>query len=193
MIFTLARLVTACEDYLLTQEVDTACQNITKTLAWYLRSAGFVKDTIPDEINGRHTAYERYKGLTVLAHHHPKPVASKPHDHGCTWAIYGVGAAKTAMYDWELVEPAKDGQRGKVKLKRSYWIMPGMASYFPQGVIRSHQTYDGSKLIRIEGMNIRSNRFTVGGKYFEPISTEVDSTLGSGRSVLTTECVPVAW
>ena len=88
------------------------------------------------------------------------------------------------MYEWELVEPANDGQRGKVKLTRSYWIMPGMAFYFPQGV---------SKLIRIEGMNIRSNSFKVGGKYFEPISTEVDSTWRSGRSVLTTECVPVAW
>ena len=109
MIFTLARLVTACEDYLLTQEVDTACQNITKTLAWYLRSAGFVKDTIPDEINGRHTAYERYKGLTVLAHHHPKPVASKPHDHGCTWAIYGVGAAKTAMSNGNWSNRLKTG------------------------------------------------------------------------------------
>ena len=193
MIFTLPRLVTACEDYLLSQELDIACQNITKTLARYLRSAVFVKDTIPDEINGRHTAYERYKGLTVLAHHHPKPVASEPHDHGCTWAIYGVAAAKTAMYEWELVEPAKDGQRGKVKLKRSYWIMPGMAFYFPRGAIHSHRTYDDFKLIRIEGMNIRSNRFKVGGKYFEPVSTEVDSTSRSGRSVLTTECVPVAW
>ena len=44
MIFTLARLVTACEDYLLEQDVDTACQNITKTLAWYLRSVIFVKE-----------------------------------------------------------------------------------------------------------------------------------------------------
>jgi hypothetical protein len=67
MIFTLARLVAACEDYLLGQDQgeDTACQNITKTLARYLRSVVFVKDTIPDEINGRHTAYERHKGLTV--------------------------------------------------------------------------------------------------------------------------------
>ena len=193
MIFTLPRLVIACEDYLLTQDVDTACHNITKTLARYLRSVIFVKDTIPDEINGRHTAYERYKGLTVLAHHHPKPVASEPHDHGCTWAIYGVAAAKTAMYEWELVEPPNDRQRGKVKLMRSYWIMPGMAFYFPRGAIHSHRTYDDSKLIRIEGMNIRSNRFKVGGKYFEPVSTEVDSTSRSGRSLLTTECVPVAW
>ena len=130
MIFTLARLVSACEDYLLTQDVDTGCQNITKTLTWYLRSVIFVKDNIRDEINIRHTAYERYKGLTVLAHHHPKPVASKPHDHGCTWAIYGVGAAKTAMYEWELVEPANDGQRGKVKLKRSYWINRTLAMIF---------------------------------------------------------------
>jgi hypothetical protein len=97
------------------------------------------------------------------------------------------------MYEWELVEPANDGQRGKVKLKRSYWIMPGMAFYFPQGVIHSHQTYDDSKLIRIEGMNIRSNHLKVGGKYFDPISTEVDSTSRSGRSTLTTGCVPVAW
>ena len=96
------------------------------------------------------------------------------------------------MYEWELVEPANDGQRGKVKLKRSYWIMPGMAFYFAQGVIHSHQTYDDSKLIRIEGMNIRSNHFRVGGKYFDPISTEVDSTWRSGRSALTTECVSVA-
>jgi hypothetical protein len=91
MIFTLARLVTPCEDYLLDQDVDTACQNITKTLAWYLRSVILVKENIPDEINGRHTAYERYKGLTVLAHHHPKPVASEPHDHGCTWRFTGLG------------------------------------------------------------------------------------------------------
>jgi hypothetical protein len=84
------------------------------------------------------------------------------------------------MYEWELVEPANDRQRGKVKLKRSYWIMPGMAFYFPRGAIHSHRTYDDSKLIRIEGMNIRSNRFRVGGEYFEPISTEVihDGDLG---------------
>jgi hypothetical protein len=41
---------------------------------------------------------------------------------------------------------------------------------------------DDSKLIRIERMNIRSNHFRLGGKHFDPISAEVDSTWRSERS-----------
>lgn len=113
--------------------------------------------------DGRHTIFERIGGLTVLGHWHPKSVQSKPHDHGRTWAIYGVVTGKTAMYEYEVVEPPKNKQKGKVKLVKSYWIMPGQAFWYPTGAIHSHKTYEDSKLIRLEGFNLWRKELNPGG------------------------------
>jgi hypothetical protein len=116
---------------------------------------------------GRKTLYERVGGLTILGHYHPESIWSSPHDHGRTWAIYGVVTGKTAMHEYQIIDPPNDKHKGKVKLLRSYWIMPGQAYWFPVGGIHAHQTFDSSKLIRIEGINLWRKELKPAGRHYK--------------------------
>lgn len=112
---------------------------------------------------GRKTLFEKMGGLTILGHHHPESVWSQPHDHGRTWAIYGVVSGYTAMYTYDILRPAEGKKKGKVKLANRYWIMPGQAFWYPTGLVHSHKTYEDSRLIRIEGFNLWRRELKPGG------------------------------
>ncbi len=107
---------------------------------------------------GRNILHEKLGGVTFLGHHHPRTVASRPHDHGRTWVMYGVVSGKTAMYDY-----ARTAKRGTVDLVNSYWVTPGQSYLYKVGDIHSHQTYGDSRLIRIEGLNLWRKSNKAGG------------------------------
>ena len=109
---------------------------------------------------GFRVLHEHPGGLTMMVHWHPESVWSQPHDHGKTWAIYGQVSGRTGMHDCE------DIGEGKVKLTRSYWVMPGEVYYYPIGAIHCHQTYDDAKLIRLEGQNFRHPGLDWQGHYY---------------------------
>ena len=111
------------------------------------------------DTEGRNTLYEIPEGFTILGHKHTIGDWSPPHDHGTTWAIYGVLEGKTLMNEWDLQSS------GKVRHRKAYWIHPGEAYFYPIRAIHSHKTTDNSKLIRIEGVNIW--RYNVDGKTFD--------------------------
>jgi hypothetical protein len=118
--------------------------------------------------NNRHVLFEKPgglaegDGLTILGHHHPTSTSSPPHDHGRTWAIYGVVTGKTSMYEYTPIL----GHDQAVRLTNSYWIMPGQVGFYPRGVIHSHWTHDDSRLIRIEGLNIWRRANKIGGRNY---------------------------
>lgn len=160
--------VDRCNCILDRYDTDTACALIVYLLTQFLRNEEHVLSIIPPN-DGRHVLYEKAPGeLTVLGHYHPKTVWSRPHDHGRTWAIYGVLTGSTAMYDYEIVTPWAEGQRGTCRQTRAYWIMPGQASLFKIGAVHSHQTHGDSRLIRIEGLNIKRRELKIGGRFFDP-------------------------
>jgi hypothetical protein len=158
---------TDCEQFLKHYPIDLAATFMVMALPMILMNVGVTTDIIPF-VPGRHVAYEPEPGgLTVLAHYHPRSVRSRPHNHGRTWAIYGVVTGRTAMNEWEIVEPSKKGVKGTVKLTRSYWIECGQAYYYPQGAIHSHWTEPESRLIRLEGINLKRRDLKLGGRSYE--------------------------
>ena len=143
---------------------DMACGEIIKLLEPLLLNPDTANEITQE---GRKTLYERIGGLTVLGHWHPPGTAwSNPHDHGRTWAIYGVLTGWTAMYDYEIIDP----QAQTVRLTRSYRIKPGMAYYYAPRAIHSHRTIGDSKLIRLEGFNLWRKELKPGGKWFKQIN-----------------------
>ena len=161
--------VLRCQSFLTEFPHNVACKRIVDILPHVLINKSLIE--LIGNRQGRNVAFEEsHGGLTVLAHYHPHEVQSQPHDHGRTWAIYGVVTGFTAMWEWELVEPPTEQHKGKVKLTNSYWVFPGEAHYFPVGAIHSHRTYEDSRLLRLEGMNIHRKSLNIGGKYFEPIN-----------------------
>ena len=94
----------------------------------------------------------------ILAHVYHGAKESAPHDHGPTWAIYGQAMGETVMSDWEMLEPASEGQVGKVRLRRNYTLTPGMAYVYNEGDLHSPRRDGPTRLIRIEGRDVTKIR-----------------------------------
>lgn len=156
----LGELFAACLNMIDRAPDAIACPQIVNALCRVLLHPELLAEDGPFPSKGFRIAYERKAGLSILTHRHPTTVWSKPHDHGRTWAIYGVMTGKTAMYEYEAI-----GDK-RVKLTRSYWVHPGQAHWYPVGTIHSHQTHGDSKLIRIEGVNMHRKENKVGGRYY---------------------------
>ena len=57
------------------------------------------------------------------------------------------------MSDWQIVEPASEGNPGKVRRARVYSLKPGMAHVYNEGDVHSPKRVAATGLLRIEGKN----------------------------------------
>ena len=112
--------------------------------------ASYINDNTPD----RQVIYEDPDlGFCVCAHVNRDAREANPHDHGSSWAIYGQAFGETEMSDWEIVEPASEGNPGKVRRARVYSLKPGMAHIYNEGDVHSPKRVAATGLLRIEGKN----------------------------------------
>lgn len=112
--------------------------------------ATYINDSTPD----RQVIYEDPDlGFCVCAHVNRDAREANPHDHGSSWAIYGQAFGETEMSDWEIVEPAAEGNPGKVRRARVYSLKPGMAHTYNEGDVHSPKRVAATGLLRIEGKN----------------------------------------
>ncbi|MEQ9641091.1 MAG: hypothetical protein RIM84_13800 [Alphaproteobacteria bacterium] len=93
-------------------------------------------------------------GFCICGHVYPKGGNSAPHDHGSSWAIYGVAEGDTEMTDWKIVKPASEGSPILVEAERSYVMQPGDAHFYDVGDVHSPKRDGLTRLIRIEGSNL---------------------------------------
>lgn len=110
----------------------------------------------PDNRSPRKVLYEDERfGFCILAHVHEGASASRPHDHGPSWAIYGQAAGVTEMTDWRAVsQEGEGGAPGKVEAVRVYEMHPGDARVYQEGDLHSPRRDADTRLIRIEGRNL---------------------------------------
>jgi hypothetical protein len=93
-------------------------------------------------------------GFAVCGHYYEGKAAGKPHDHGSSWAIYGLAAGSTEMTDWNIVKKGDGAAPALVEKSRSYMLNPGDAHFYDVGVVHSPM-FDGvTKLLRVEGANL---------------------------------------
>ena len=77
-----------------------------------------------------------------------------PHDHGSSWAIYGLAGGDTEMTDWEIVSAGDADTPIKVKPTRKYDLKRGDCFLYKVGDVHSPIIGKGAKLVRIEGKNL---------------------------------------
>jgi hypothetical protein len=77
-----------------------------------------------------------------------------PHDHGPSWAIYGVATGDTEMTDWRIVKRGEGDAPNLVEPVKSYLMKPGDSHLYDVGVVHSPKRHGLTKLVRIEGRNL---------------------------------------
>ncbi|NDH64333.1 MAG: hypothetical protein EBY18_22415 [Alphaproteobacteria bacterium] len=93
-------------------------------------------------------------GFCICGHVYEKPAHGQPHDHGPSWAIYGLAVGDTEMTDWRIVQKGEGTTPTLVSPAKSYVMRPGDAHFYDVGVVHSPKRDGLTKLVRIEGENL---------------------------------------
>ena len=110
-------------------------------------------------------------GFCICGHVYEKPAHGQPHDHGSSWAIYGVAVGDTEMTDWRIVKKGDGANPTLVEPERTYVMKPGDSHFYDVGVVHSPNRDTLTKLVRIEGSNLdRIKRSNI--KKAEPVAAE---------------------
>jgi len=152
---TLEQFAAECHRILQNDPGPTGREKVCSIVQDVLQDGAFIARHIGDDVPERKILYEDPTlGFCILAHNYTGAKESAPHDHGPTWAIYGQARGETVMSDWTVLQPAAEGQPGKVQRARSYPLKPGDAHVYNEGDVHSPRRNGPTKLIRIEGRNM---------------------------------------
>ncbi len=128
------------------------CQFVSKAL---LDKEFIAKHVTPEECKPRKVLYEDPdSGVCICGHVYAKEAKGAPHDHGPTWAIYGVAEKVTKMTEWKIVKAGSGEEPSLVEAVGSYDMKPGDCHVYEAGDVHSPHITPGTKLIRIEGANL---------------------------------------
>ena len=109
-----------------------------------------------DQCKPRKVLYEDPElGFCVCGHVYEKPAHGQPHDHGPSWAIYGLAVGDTEMTDWKVVRKGDGTNPTLVEPEKVYVLKPGDAHFYDVGVVHSPKRDGLTKLVRIEGENLQ--------------------------------------
>ena len=153
--FTLEGFAAECHRILAGDPGPAGREKVVALLRDVLHDADFVSANLGDEVPERKVLYEDPElGFCILAHVNRDAKASKPHDHGPSWAIYGQASGETVMTDWECVQRPSPGKPGLARRLHDYTLRPGMAYLYNEGVLHSPRREGPTRLIRLEGTNM---------------------------------------
>lgn len=128
------------------------CQYVSKALL----DKEFVDEHVtPEQCKPRKILYEDPDlGVCICGHVYANGSNGSPHDHGPTWAIYGVAEKTAEMTDWKIIKQGSGDEPSLVEPVRTYEVKPGECHVYEAGNVHSPRTPPGTRLIRIEGGNL---------------------------------------
>ena len=131
---------------------DAVCKLVSKVL---LDQDFIAKHLNAADCKPRKVLYEDPElGFCICGHVYEKPAHGSPHDHGSSWAIYGVAVGDTEMTDWRIVKKGDGANPTLVEPERTYVMKPGDSHFYDVGVVHSPNRDTLTKLVRIEGSNL---------------------------------------
>lgn len=135
-------------------------QAVCALVSKVLRDPAFIADHLrPETCKPRKVLYEDPElGFCICGHVYEKPAHGEPHDHGPTWAIYGLAVGDTEMTDWRIVQKGDGAAPSLVAPEKSYVMRPGDAHFYDVGAVHSPKRDGLTKLVRIEGRNLDTIR-----------------------------------
>lgn len=146
-------------------------QAVCKLVSRVLLDKDFVaRHLTPEQCKPRKVLYEDPEtGFCICGHVYLKPAHGEPHDHGSSWAIYGLAEGDTEMTDWDIVKKGEGSEPSLVKPAKTYVLRPGDSHFYDVGVVHSPRRDTVTKLVRIEGANLdRIKRSNI--KAAEPVA-----------------------
>ncbi|HJQ60144.1 MAG TPA: hypothetical protein VJ890_24780 [Vineibacter sp.] len=156
MAYTLEQLSADIKQALKADSGPRGKQAVCALVSKVLRDEAFIaRHLTADQCKPRKVLYEDPElGFCVCGHVYETPAGGAPHDHGPTWAIYGLAAGDTEMTDWRIVKKGDGEQPTLVERGRSYVLKPGDAHFYDVGAVHSPNRTGLTRLVRIEGANL---------------------------------------
>ena len=128
------------------------CKLVSKVL---LDEEFAAKHLTADQCRPRKVLYEDPElGFCICGHVYEQPAHGQPHDHGSSWAIYGLAEGDTEMTDWKVVRKGDEKNPTLVEPERVYVLRPGDAHFYDVGKVHSPKRDGLTRLVRIEGANL---------------------------------------
>jgi hypothetical protein len=156
MAITLEQLSTDIRAALKADAGPAGKQAICGIVSKVLRDQDFIaKHLKAEDCKPRKVLYEDPElGFCICGHVYEQPAHGAPHDHGSSWAIYGLAVGDTEMTDWRIVQKGDGAAPTLVEPAVSYVMRPGDAHFYDVGVVHSPKRDGLTKLVRIEGSNL---------------------------------------
>lgn len=156
MPYTLDRLSTDIRNALKADPGIGGKRAVAKLVSNALRDDAFVATHLtPEQCRPRKVLYEDPElGFCICGHVYEGAAHGEPHDHGPTWAIYGVAAGDTEMTEWRIVRKGEGASASLVEPVETYQMKRGDSRLYDVGVIHSPRREGPTKLVRIEGRNL---------------------------------------
>ena len=131
-------------------------QAVCKLVSKVLLDKEFVaKHLTAEQCKPRKVLYEDPElGFCICGHVYEGAAAGAPHDHGSSWAIYGLAEGDTEMTDWRIVKRGEGESPNLVTPAKTYVLKPGDSHFYDVGVVHSPKREGPTKLVRIEGKNL---------------------------------------
>ena len=128
------------------------CELVSKAL----RDEDFIaKHLTAEQCRPRKVLYEDPElGFCVCGHVYETAAHGAPHDHGSSWAIYGLAVGDTEMTDWRIVKRGEGDAPSLVEPARTYVLKPGDCHFYDVGAVHSPKRDGLTKLVRVEGRNL---------------------------------------
>lgn len=131
---------------------QAVCQLVSKVL---LDQDFVTRHLTPEQCKPRKVLYEDPElGFCICGHVYESEANGAPHDHGSSWAIYGVAKGDTEMTDWRIVRKGEGSAPNLVEPVNTYVMKPGDCHVYDVGAVHSPKRSGPTKLVRIEGKNL---------------------------------------
>jgi hypothetical protein len=156
MPYTLEQLSADIRTTLKADSGVTGKQQVCKLVSKALLDQEFIAQHLTaEQCRPRKVLYEDPQlGFCVCGHVYENAAHGAPHDHGSSWAIYGLAVGDTEMTDWRIVKKGDGETPTLVEPEKSYVMKPGDAHLYDVGVVHSPKRDGLTKLVRIEGANL---------------------------------------
>ena len=156
MAYTLEQLSAEIRQTLKSDSGTAGKQAVCKLVSKALLDQEFIaKHLTADQCRPRKVLYEDPElGFCVCGHVYADASTGKPHDHGSSWAIYGVAVGDTEMVDWRIVKRGEGDAPILVEQDKTYLMKPGDSHLYDVGAVHSPNRRGLTKLVRIEGKNL---------------------------------------
>jgi predicted metal-dependent enzyme (double-stranded beta helix superfamily) len=164
MPYTLAEFCADARKILSARPNDDGRNEVAECLSRLIVEPAFVAAEFdPRTEAGEKTIYRDPKvGFQVMIHHQRPGRRGAPHDHGVSWAIYGVARGHTDMTEWRRLDDGSKPGHARIEPMPTYRLDVGQTAAYGPHVIHNTHHPEGAWVVRVTGCDLDSiprNRF----------------------------------